>query len=223
MSKKFHILYKITNTLNGKIYIGSHSTNNPNDSYMGSSKYLNQDIKKFGLENFTKEILSYYNSTEDLALAEAEVVNKDFVKRNDTYNVQIGGCGKWTRSDETKELLSKNAKILMANRAPSVMRKNSEAMVKAIKNISPERRAEWNKNLSKALKGNPVRIEATKKSWENAETRRSRCKGISIAKKEYYKNNPMPKAACPHCGLECTHVNFVRWHGDNCKHKEAAK
>lgn len=87
----FFVIYKITNLLNGYIYVGAHSTQNINDRYMGSSKYLKQDMKKFGKENFKKDILYIYDNIEDMKLKEAEVVNKDFCFREDTYNKVIGG------------------------------------------------------------------------------------------------------------------------------------
>jgi hypothetical protein len=65
--KYYHYVYRITNLVNNKEYIGVHSTNNLNDGYMSSSGPLNDDIKKFGLGMFKKEILE----------AEAKLNNKD--------------------------------------------------------------------------------------------------------------------------------------------------
>lgn len=42
----YYLIYKITNILNGMIYIGKHQTDNINDSYMGSSNWLKRAIKK---------------------------------------------------------------------------------------------------------------------------------------------------------------------------------
>ena len=49
-----YTLYKITNLINQKFYIGVHATNNPNDSYMGSGVAITRAIAKHGRENFKK-------------------------------------------------------------------------------------------------------------------------------------------------------------------------
>ena len=44
---KFHYVYEITNKLNGKIYVGKHSTTNLHDGYMGSGSILKDAIAKY--------------------------------------------------------------------------------------------------------------------------------------------------------------------------------
>jgi hypothetical protein len=58
------IIYKTTNLLNNKIYIGQDKFNNP--KYLGSGKLLNISIKKHGIQNFKKEILEECNSKKEL-------------------------------------------------------------------------------------------------------------------------------------------------------------
>jgi hypothetical protein len=86
-------LYQINNLVNNKIYVGVHKTDNINDGYMGSGKAIMLAIEKYGLTNFRKDILEYFD-TYDAALArEAEIVTDDFLLREDVYNLRRGGSG----------------------------------------------------------------------------------------------------------------------------------
>ena len=97
----FYTVYKITNKINGKIYIGKHQTKDANDSYMGSGKYIKRSIKKYGIENFTKEILFVFDNEEDMNSKEAELVTEEFCIRNDTYNLCSGGRGGFSYMERT--------------------------------------------------------------------------------------------------------------------------
>ena len=55
----FGYIYIITNLINGKKYVGKKKICKQHESYMGSSKWLKQDIKELGKENFKKEIIEY--------------------------------------------------------------------------------------------------------------------------------------------------------------------
>ena len=89
----FFIVYKTTNKINGKCYVGSHKTENINDGYLGSGKYLLRSIEKHGLENFVREILFQFDNSEDMYAKEAEIVNEDFLMNENTYNLKVGGYG----------------------------------------------------------------------------------------------------------------------------------
>lgn len=97
--QKFYLIYKITNLLDNRIYIGAHCTFNVNDKYMGSSKHLKKDIKELGKQNFKKEILHIFSNKEDMIKKEAEIVNKEFCYRIDTYNKMIGGISELSWND----------------------------------------------------------------------------------------------------------------------------
>lgn len=88
---KNYIIYKITNKINNKIYVGCHITENINDNYFGSGTRIKRAIKKYGKENFQKEILFVYNNKEDMLNKEAEIVNNIFIKQPNTYNIIVGG------------------------------------------------------------------------------------------------------------------------------------
>ena len=102
---RYYIIYQITNLLNNHIYIGAHQTYNIYDKYMGSSKYLKKDLKELGRKNFRKDILFVFNNKEDMMAKEAELVNKEFCYRVDTYNKMIGGISEmsWNNMIITKD------------------------------------------------------------------------------------------------------------------------
>lgn len=91
----FYTVYKITNQVDGRFYIGSHKTRNLDDDYMGSGKYLKRAQRKWGIHNFTKEILFVFETPDEMYAKEAELVNEEFVERPDTYNIKTGGYGGW--------------------------------------------------------------------------------------------------------------------------------
>ena len=109
---KYYLIYKITNNINGKTYIGAHKTNDINDGYMGSGTYLNRAIKKYGVENFNKEILHIFDNPEAMYAKEAEIVNEDYLMNENTYNMKVGGFGGWdyVNSNLTKSQLSLRGK-----------------------------------------------------------------------------------------------------------------
>ena len=91
--KKYHILYKTVNLLTGRYYIGMHSTNNLEDGYVGSGRRLWYEMRKYGRENFKFEILEFFNSREELALREKELVSLQEVTKEQCMNLKVGGIG----------------------------------------------------------------------------------------------------------------------------------
>jgi hypothetical protein len=92
---KFHYIYKITNTKNGKYYIGMHSTGNLEDGYMGGGKRIRNSIRKHGIEVHTKEIIEFLDDRESLAKREKEIVNESLLQDPLCMNLMIGGQGGW--------------------------------------------------------------------------------------------------------------------------------
>jgi hypothetical protein len=88
-----YTIYKITNKIDDKIYIGKHQTNNLDDGYMGSGKILRRAQSKHGLENFMKKILHVFDTEEEMNAKEKELVTEEFCLREDTYNLCVGGQG----------------------------------------------------------------------------------------------------------------------------------
>jgi hypothetical protein len=89
-----YYIYKITNLLNSKIYIGYHySLNIETDPYMGSGKLIMKAIKKYGKHNFKREILFSVETIQEALQKERELVDFEFVQDRSTYNCTLGGKG----------------------------------------------------------------------------------------------------------------------------------
>lgn len=97
MENRPFYIYRITNTLNQKTYIGkrlSRVLNPDEDNYMGSGILLKEAYKKYGITNFKKEILfSELCSKEKINLLEKEYIKKEKELGHGEYNIAKGGDG----------------------------------------------------------------------------------------------------------------------------------
>lgn len=109
-----HIIYKTTNLLNGRFYIGMHSTKNPDDGYLGSGKRLKAEVKKHGRENFKREILEILPTRNALEEREAQIVTKELRTDPLCLNLKNGGegGGKIWSEDHRRKLTASTKKML---------------------------------------------------------------------------------------------------------------
>jgi group I intron endonuclease len=99
------VIYKTTNIVNGKFYIGQDSKNNP--SYLGSGVLLSKAIKKYGKENFIKEIIEVCSTKKELNEREKYWINRlESIDNSIGYNIAEGGMGGNTYNDEIKKRIS---------------------------------------------------------------------------------------------------------------------
>ena len=91
MKTEHYLIYKTTCLITGKIYIGQHHTYDLYDGYLGSGRELKLDIQKFGRDKFTREILFDFDTFEEMNEKEKELVTEEFIFRDDTYNIRVGG------------------------------------------------------------------------------------------------------------------------------------
>lgn len=148
-------IYKITNNINGKIYVGMNSTSN--DNYMGSGSILNTAKKKYGLENFTKEILEDNIKTiEELVIKEVYWINKlNSRNRSIGYNITpggIGNTGKWNGNTLTEDHKNKISNSMIGRKITwceklSKARQNSKKVNDLFKS------EEWRKKISNTMTG----------------------------------------------------------------------
>ena len=96
----FHFVYKTTNLINNKYYIGVHSTDNIDDGYFGSGRALARAIKKYGTENFKREIIALFDERSLALIYEASIITPTIVEDINSYNLTLGGgCPPSQRSE----------------------------------------------------------------------------------------------------------------------------
>lgn len=161
-----YYLYEVKNKINNKIYVGVHKTDNLEDGYMGSGKAILQALEKYGIENFEKIILEFFSDTETMFRREAEIINEEFLARDDVYNLRRGGMGgfDWinqsgiskfkgkTHSDETKKILSD---LMKGKKRPEL----SKACKKAWDSKNNEERQAFGNKMSEKLRGKKISPE----------------------------------------------------------------
>ena len=107
--KQYNYIYKITNLVSGKIYIGKHSTDKLGDSYMGSGKILGNAKSKYGKDAFKKEIIAFSDNEDILNFLERFYIKK-YKSTNKAigYNLTGGGEGHlgYSPTEESRKKMS---------------------------------------------------------------------------------------------------------------------
>jgi group I intron endonuclease len=222
----YYLIYKMTNMLNNKIYIGMHKTDNMNDGYRGSGKALKNAIKKYGISNFKYEVIEVLSSEEEMIKKEQEIVTEEFCSRIDTYNIMPGGLfGSKERNgltfanrkhtDDTKRKIGAASKgRFFSEESRKKMSENNFAR------RDPERqkqhaieRGKQTAAKRKYAPNNETNIKVSKTLLELNKQRREN--GIDHP----IKGIKRQKIKCPHCNKEGALNVMKRFHLDNCKNK----
>lgn len=160
-------VYRTTNMLNGKTYIGQHRYETLDDGYMGSGVILEQAIKKNGIDNFKKEILvSDIPSRKWADKIETAYITVERKRGNGEYNITDGGQGFCGHHTEVSK--KKIGKSLIGNdraKGKNIGNKNAKGNV-----LSEEVR----KRMGMSRMGNSNNGVALIKCLETNETHRTR-------------------------------------------------
>lgn len=149
-------IYKTTNLVNGKIYIGQHKADQYDVTYLGSGKALLNSISKYGKENFTCEILEWCETQSKINSRERYWINfYNSRDRNIGYNITEGGEG-WKgvhHSELTKQKISKTKMGCHPNRDYII---TDETRQKISRTLKAKHQSSWNKGI-------PMREESKQK------------------------------------------------------------
>lgn len=199
-NKKFHFVYKTVNNITGEYYIGVHSTNDLNDSYLGSGVRIKGSVGKYSKENFSRAVISIHETRESALTSEARLVTKETLQDPLCLNLMEGGI-----SSSVDPSLTTREKISRARKGwkPSVETRLRMSRSKQGKpsprqgmtqiKIGKPQTAETRNKIAQALRGKVVSAEtrlrlsiARRARQQPKHTVESRAK-MSEAKRQYHK------------------------------------
>lgn len=233
-------LYKITNLVNNKIYVGVHS-GDPNDNYLGSGLHIKRAIKKYGITNFNRKILIECETEKEAYDIESILVDDNFIKRIDTYNLKTGGRGGWSCAvkygDDNvmrrSEVARKVSDSIKASITPEERKRRSDRMKENRQNGTVKARpAGWKmteeqkEKLSKKLTGKSNPLKGKKRGPDSEESRNNK-RAAAIKRSATRDMGALTRGkkfvlkdrTCPHYNLIGKGGNMTKYHFDNCKMK----
>lgn len=202
---RFGYIYKTTNLINGKIYIGQHryEKGGIDETYIGSGKLLRKAIEKYGLKNFKCEIIDEAQNKEELDKKEIKWIAWYRNQGIELYNIVDGGTGGNTNGGKT---FSKEwrEKISKANKGKIISEEQKKKISEARMGYTP-----WNKGipLSEEQKLKLSKANKGKTSWNKGINWSEEFKkSMSDFKMQQYINNPEIKEK-----LRKSHLGQKSW------------
>ncbi|AKF12739.1 putative GIY-YIG family Seg-like homing endonuclease [Sinorhizobium phage phiM7] len=170
-----HFTYRTTLEGSARFYVGRHSTDNLDDGYFGSGKWVRSIKDKSKLK---REILEFATDIDELKLKEAaliaSVIHDDYCMNFNDRPVGFGsGDFNPNRREDRKQILSErmtgeNNPMYGKTHAPEVLQKFSEIMTGDNNPAKrPEVREKISQNVSKARQGITYSDEGRKKLSES--------------------------------------------------------
>lgn len=234
-------IYKITNIKTKRSYIGSrisHVSSLEKDNYWGSSKYLTNDIKKYGVCNFVKEILEENINVEFLLEKESQYIIFHNTLNPNGYNRCIPSNNPkfYTAGVQLSDIHKEKIRSKLKGRKGHPSNKKGKKLSNDTKEKISEslrnktKSKEHKEKLSESLTG-IIRSDKTKQKMSNS--KKGKVSGASGKKWSYESKEAISKQRtgkkrgeyikhssdiiCEHCGKPMSPNMYARWHGDNCK------
>jgi hypothetical protein len=239
-----YIIYKTTNTINKKIYIGRHKQRigfgvNDFDGYLGSGIALKHAINKYGKENFIRESLYGFNNDSACIRKEIEIVSKEFIESDDNYNLSLGGEGGWgfvndndltyKRTEETEQKrintiqekygvdnTGKLQKSINALIARNKVPKSKETRDKQSASLKSSKKVSGENNPMFGRTGKDAPCYGRTGKLHPMFGKNHTAESIEFIKQNADKS-PKPLVECPHCKMIGGKPVMSRYHFDKCK------
>lgn len=136
--EKYGFVYETTNQINGMKCIGKciYGRKNNWETYLGSGVYLKRAIKKYGKNNFTREILEDAYSDEELnELEEKYIGERNAVESTNYYNIKFTSIGEdvYTNNPRKEEIRKMKSYHSSGERNPQYGKPKTEKMINSVK------------------------------------------------------------------------------------------
>jgi hypothetical protein len=225
MEKEFHFVYVTTNLINGKQYVGEHSTNDMDcrktKKYTGSGLYIDNAKKLYGRKNFERKDLEFFPTKKEAFNAQEKYIQQYGTLNPDGYNISPKG-GNWggikgCASEDTKRKMrvpkSKEHKEHMS--LAWIERRKTPVSTQTREKLGKAREGKTHDQNSKDKIGyaNTIRV------WKDESRLNLSKKRSSTHHSEKTKELIGKKIPCKYCGKEMNAGNLARYHNENCVFK----
>lgn len=171
MNKRIRYIYRITNLINKKTYIGQHTVREgrtiTSDTYWGSGKLITASRKKYGKENFKKEILISGEFTKDeINTLEIEYISKERSIGKAEYNISDGGESPFLNADFAKYAASKTDYSKVSKSLKDFHKNNEEFVKERAQKIADIKKSKGYSFKTKGTTGYKFSDESKKKMSE---------------------------------------------------------
>jgi len=196
-----------------KYYIGVRSCKTliwDDHEYMGSSKYLTEEVKKLGKQSFNKIILKRFDNRLDANKYEIEM-HEQFDVANNTlffnklkqkstgFSCGAGELNPFYGKKHTEEYKQRLSALLKTKDCRQKRTRKGDKNTPESKQLMSEVRKEWMANNKHPMLG----VKRTEEMRLNN----------SLGAKNQMKYK------CQHCDVVTIQGNLTKWHNDNCKKK----
>lgn len=127
MEQIHYYFYETRNLINGKKYLGVHSTSRfLKDGYLGSGTAIKNAIRKYGRKNFSHTVLKEFRSAEEMFEYEKQIVTEEIVNNPEYYNEKLGGKGGMRGYHHTEEWKKATSLRQLGRKGPMKGKHHSE-------------------------------------------------------------------------------------------------
>lgn len=171
METRTRYIYRITNLINKKTYIGQHTVREgrtiTSDTYWGSGNLIRAARKKYGKENFKKEILVSGEFTKDeINLLEIEYISKERSIGKAEYNISDGGESPFINAEFAKYAASKTDYSKVSKSLKDFHKNNEEFVKERAQKIADIKKSKGYSFKTKGTTGYKFSDESKKKMSE---------------------------------------------------------